>query len=121
MGISRKAVAASAGGAGCNVRKKSKQEGCRADFHVPKAMFLGEKMKNPERFARAGQRQFPERAHGGATAPRLARPGPVSAAAASVRAHMAQYYHFMVTIMSNLTENESWIMQCSFYLFNFAL
>lgn len=73
-------------------------------------MLFGEKM-NPERLpagaARAGQRQYPERAHGGATGPLLARPGPVSASAASADAHMAQYYHFMVTIMSNLIQNES--------------
>lgn len=72
-------------------------------------MLFAKKM-NPEHLAGcaawAGQRQYPERAHGGATAPLLARPGPVSAAAGSADAHMAQYYHFMVTIMSNLIQNE---------------
>lgn len=108
MGVSHKAVTPFAGGAECDLRKKSSGRIALRIFRLRGDALRWE--NEPRAFGErgaAGRRQYPARPHGGAAAPLLARPGPVSAAAGSADAHMAQYYHFMVTIMSNLIQNES--------------
>lgn len=55
----------------------------------------------------SGEQYYPGRSLGGATGPFFLSQGLTSAFVGFADAHMVEYYHFMVTIMSNLIENES--------------